>query len=80
VLAAFPNQFPKPAQRPPAEELSAREREVVEKLAKGFLVKEIADQLGVSLSTMRTCTLRIHEKLHVRSRSEAATHYFRTQP
>jgi DNA-binding NarL/FixJ family response regulator len=79
VLDAFRTQLPKPAQPPAAEELSAREREVLEKLAKGFLVKEIADQLGVSFSTVRTYTLRIYEKLHVRSRSQAAAHYFRTQ-
>jgi DNA-binding NarL/FixJ family response regulator len=79
VLDAFRTQLPRPAQPSEADELSAREREVLEKLAKGFLVKEIADQLGVSFSTVRTYTLRIYEKLHVRSRSQAAAHYFRTQ-
>jgi DNA-binding NarL/FixJ family response regulator len=79
VLDAFRTQLPKPAQPSAAEELSAREREVLEKLAKGLLVKEIAAQLGVSYSTVRTYTLRIYEKLHVRSRSQAAALYYGTQ-
>jgi DNA-binding NarL/FixJ family response regulator len=58
------------------EQLSAREKEVLEKLAEGCLVKEIADQLGVGFGTVRTYIRRIYEKLHVRSRSQAAAHYY----
>ena len=52
-------------------ELSTREQEIVNLLARGFLYKEIAEQLGISLGTVRTYIGRVYEKLHVRSRAEA---------
>ena len=57
-------------------ELSPRENEVLELLAKGFLQKEIADQLSISFWTVQTHTARIYEKLHVRSRAQAVAKYF----
>jgi DNA-binding NarL/FixJ family response regulator len=51
--------------------LSPRENEVLELLAKGFLYKEIADQLGLTYATVHTHIRHIYEKLHVRSRTEA---------
>ncbi len=56
-------------------ELSARETEVLEMLARGFLIKEIGDQLGVGFGTVRTYVRRIYEKLHVQSRSQAIVKY-----
>lgn len=56
-------------------ELSQREREVLDQLAKGFLIKEIADQLGIGFGTVRTYVRRIYEKLHVQSRSQAIAKY-----
>jgi DNA-binding NarL/FixJ family response regulator len=53
------------------QNLSAREIEVLNLLAKGYLIKEIADQLGISFVTARTYIRRIYEKLHVHSRSQA---------
>lgn len=65
--------FQKPSSKPPALALlSPREQEIVQLLAQGFLYKEIADQLGISTGTVRTHICRIYEKLHVRSRHEAA--------
>ena len=55
----------------PTEELSVREREIVEGLARGQPYKEIAENLGVSFNTVRTHVNRIYEKLHVHSRREA---------
>jgi DNA-binding NarL/FixJ family response regulator len=57
----------------PAEpdNLSPREREVLELLARGYLYKEIADSLHISVPTVNTHIRRIYEKLHVRSRSQA---------
>ncbi len=57
------------------EGLAAREQEVLRLLAKGYLQKEIADQLGISFSTIRTLTARIYAKLHVHSRSQAVAKY-----
>jgi DNA-binding NarL/FixJ family response regulator len=64
-----------PAPKDPAFELSPREREILELLAKGFLQKEIADQLGISFHTVQTHTARIYEKLQVRSRAQAVAKF-----
>ena len=53
------------------ENLSPREREVLELLARGYLYKEIAEALHISIPTVNTHIRRIYEKLHVRSRSQA---------
>ena len=58
-------------------ELSAREREVLDGLAEGQAYKQIADKLGVSIHTVRNYILRIYEKLHVCSRTEAVAKYLR---
>ena len=55
--------------------LSPREREVLELLACGYLYKEIADNLGISVATVVTYIRRIYEKLHVRSRAQAVAKY-----
>jgi len=60
--------------------LSPRERAVLKLLAEGYIYKEIADQLGVSLWTVSTYAYRIYEKLHVRSRSEALVKYRESAP
>jgi len=68
--------FQRPAhQSCEAMELSAREREVLELLARGFLYKEIADLLHISGPTVNTYIRRIYEKLHVRSRSQAVAKF-----
>jgi DNA-binding NarL/FixJ family response regulator len=58
-----------------AAELSGREREVLGLLARGYLYKEIADSLSISLPTVNTYIRRIYEKLHVRSRAQAVAKY-----
>jgi DNA-binding NarL/FixJ family response regulator len=64
--------------RKPSGEMSTltkRESEILGLLAKGFLYKEIADQLGISLSTVRAHLHTVYEKLHVQSRTEAVVKY-----
>jgi DNA-binding NarL/FixJ family response regulator len=56
-------------------ELSPREHEVLDFLARGYLYKEIAESLGISLPTVNTYIRRIYEKLQVRSRSQAVAKY-----
>ena len=69
------------SQTPPAktphqfEALSPREQSVLELLTQGYLYKEIAESLGVSVPTVATHIRRIYEKLQVRSRSEAILKY-----
>ncbi|HTV40323.1 MAG TPA: response regulator transcription factor [Candidatus Sulfotelmatobacter sp.] len=57
------------------EKLTKREHEILAALAKGYLYKEIADQLGISLSTVRAHLHAVYEKLHVQSRTEAVVKY-----
>lgn len=57
------------------EQLTPREKEILSLLAKGFLYKEIADQLQISLHTVRGHVHLVYEKLHVQSRSEAIIKY-----
>jgi len=60
--------------------LSPREREVLELLARGYLYKEISDSLGISVPTVNTYIRRIYEKLHVRSRAQAVAKYGHFSP
>ena len=70
--------FQKPRPQPVADaQLSEREREVLECLAKGLLYKQIASQMGISMATVRTYTQRIYEKLHVHTRTEAVVKFLR---
>jgi DNA-binding NarL/FixJ family response regulator len=56
--------------------LSNREKEILELLAKGMLYKEIAGQLFISAETVRKHVYHIYEKLHVNNRIEAVNRYF----
>jgi DNA-binding NarL/FixJ family response regulator len=59
------------------EDLSPREREVLDYLSQGFLYKEIAEKLGISYETVHTYVRRIYEKLQVRTRTEAVAKFLR---
>jgi len=59
-------------------ELTPRELEVLELLAKGFLSKEIAEQKGLTYWTVVDHVRHIYDKLHVRSRSQAVAKYLGT--
>ena len=54
------------------DNLTVREREVLELVANGFINKEIAERLGVSVEAVRWHLKRIYAKLHVRTRTEAS--------
>ena len=68
---------PAPAQNPETESLTTREEEVLALLAKGYITKEIADQLAISFDTVRFHLKHIYQKLHVRSRTEALLKYLK---
>lgn len=55
--------------------LSPREQAVLDCLAKGLTYKQIADQMEISIDTIRTYLRRVYEKLHVQSRTEAVAKY-----
>jgi DNA-binding NarL/FixJ family response regulator len=64
-----------PAPKGDCPHLSPRERQVLELLAQGYLYKEIAEQLTLSITTVNTHIRNIYDKLHVRSRSQAVARY-----
>ena len=58
-----------------SEQLSPREQEVLDLLACGYLYKEIADRLNITVPTVNTYVRRMYEKLQVRSRAQAVAKY-----
>jgi DNA-binding NarL/FixJ family response regulator len=69
----------RPTGRDGTEKLSAREVEVLDLLAQGYLYKEIADLLKICYTTVNTHVRHIYEKLHVTSRTEAVCKHLRTK-
>ena len=55
----------------PVDILSNRENNILQLLSRGLLYKEIAEQLTISVSTVRQHIHHIYEKLHVQNRTEA---------
>ncbi|MFM9910751.1 MAG: response regulator, partial [Chitinophagaceae bacterium] len=51
--------------------LTNKENEVLELLSKGYLYKEIAERLHITLNTVKQHIHKIYEKLHVGNRTEA---------
>lgn len=62
------------------EKLTPREKEILEQLTQGFLYKEIGENLGISMDTVRTYVRKIYDKLHVHSRAGAMMKYLNPQP
>lgn len=61
----------RPGQPPP--DLSPREREVLGALVRGLAYKQVADELGVSIDTVRTYVRTLYKKLRVHSAIEAVS-------
>ena len=72
IVASF--QRTEPAE---TDKLSPREKQVIELLAQGFLYKEIADQLQLSIPTVNGYIRSIYDKLQVHSRSQAVAKFLR---
>lgn len=51
--------------------LTPKEKEILKALSKGLRYKEIADEMKISIETVRSHARNIYEKLHVQSRTEA---------
>lgn len=69
---------PPPAPRPttplpggPGETLSRREAQVLDLISRGFSYAEIAQQLGVSITTVQSHVRNVYGKLGVHNRTEA---------
>lgn len=57
------------------QKLTEREYEILGQLSKGLRYKEIADNLFISVETVRTHLRKIYEKLQVRNSTEAVLKY-----
>jgi DNA-binding NarL/FixJ family response regulator len=66
---------PPPAGPPETANVTQREREVLDLLTRGYAFKEVAESLGISVTTVGTHIRRIYEKLHVHSRAQAVAAY-----
>jgi DNA-binding NarL/FixJ family response regulator len=69
VLDAFAGATPAPAD-PDLDQLTAREREVLRHLARGYMYKEIAHRLGISAKTVEAHVSSVLRKLQLSSRHE----------
>lgn len=73
VLELFPRA---PAVNTELDKLTPREQAVLRSLSGGNSYKMVADDLGISIETVRTHIKRIYEKLHVHSVAEAIAKAF----
>jgi len=69
--------FRVPAPEPNNDGLTARETEVLELLVEGLSNKEIGQRMNIVAGTVRNHLEHIFKKLHVRTRTEAATKHLR---
>ena len=65
-------ELSQPSQPDPLSELSDREKEILKLVAKGYTNREIGTQIHLSEKTIKHYMTNILQKLHVRSRVEAA--------
>lgn len=72
VVRSFTSE---PADPSATVQLSPREMEILELVARGLSDKEVGHSLGIAVGTVRVHLTHIYEKLHVRSRTEAAAKY-----
>ncbi|HYV91629.1 MAG TPA: response regulator transcription factor [Chitinophagales bacterium] len=65
--------FPRSSTKDETNHLSAREMEILSWLVKGNSYKMIANELSISIDTVRSHIKKIYEKLHVNSATEAVS-------
>ncbi|HVM13143.1 MAG TPA: response regulator transcription factor, partial [Egibacteraceae bacterium] len=78
LLATFANVPAAPPPAQPVEQLTDREEEVLLTVARGRTNAEIADELYISLSTVKTHLASLMNKLGVRNRVEIAMWAYET--
>jgi DNA-binding NarL/FixJ family response regulator len=70
VLDAFAGQLPDAEVDPDLDQLTTREREVLRLIARGYMYKEIALQLSISVKTVEAHVSAVLRKLQLSSRHE----------
>lgn len=76
VVFAFRNKPVSTSTAASIEQLSFREKQILEELSRGLMYKEIGAVLYISPETVRKHVYHIYEKLHVNNRVEAVNKYF----
>jgi DNA-binding NarL/FixJ family response regulator len=71
------NRTPKEALRIPTGDITARERQVLMLLAQGLSTEEVAEQLSIGVTTVRTHLYRLRCKLDVRDRVQLVSLAYR---
>jgi DNA-binding NarL/FixJ family response regulator len=79
VLNLFPSQAQKVEDSVSFKLLSGREKDVLNLIVDGHSYKMIAEQLFISVDTVRSHIKKIYEKLHVNSKSQAVAKVLRRQ-
>jgi DNA-binding NarL/FixJ family response regulator len=69
VLDTFAGDVPQPVD-PELDLLTAREREVLRYIARGYAYKEVAHELGIAVKTVETHVSAVLRKLQLSSRYE----------
>jgi DNA-binding NarL/FixJ family response regulator len=70
VLDAFADSLPAEEVDPELDQLTSREREVLRHIARGYLYKEIALRLGISVKTVEAHVSSVLRKLQLSNRHE----------
>ncbi|HEX8742699.1 MAG TPA: response regulator transcription factor [Thermoleophilaceae bacterium] len=70
VLDAFAGEAAPTEADPELDQLTAREREVLQHIARGYMYKEIAHRLGISAKTVEAHVSAVLRKLQLSSRHE----------
>jgi DNA-binding NarL/FixJ family response regulator len=78
LLAAFADAQPRQPPAQPIEPLTSREEEVLLPVAQGWTNLEIADDLHISVSTVKTHLASLMRKLNARNRVEMAMWAYET--
>jgi DNA-binding NarL/FixJ family response regulator len=78
LLAAFADTAAGPGPAPPVEPLTGREEQILVPVARGRTNGEIADDLHISLSTVKTHLASLMRKLGARNRVEIAMWAYET--
>jgi DNA-binding NarL/FixJ family response regulator len=80
VIEEFAKRSPAPPSTPPraVEQLTAREREILDLLVRGLSNPEICRRLVISEATAKTHVAHILQKLHLRDRVQAVIYAYET--
>lgn len=72
----FPYLDVRQLQTDPIEQLSRRERAMLEALSKGLTNKELSAELGITTNTVKFHLSNLYEKLSVKNRAQAIAFYY----